>query len=154
MTFTAHAGWTRSVSIAEATAWWIAQITRPDPKLLRLAAVLNDDIVGYVDFYDDETMGRELGFLIGPSRRWGHGLGQAAAEAGLAYGFGPLSLPRIWAEAVDANQPSVRILQRLGMLETGTGQVETFLGKPSHFRRFEISRTEWAQRSSSASRRS
>ena len=52
---------------------------------------------------------RELGFVIGERRHWRQGLGRAAAEAGLRFGFASLGLSQIWAEALDANRASVRI---------------------------------------------
>jgi RimJ/RimL family protein N-acetyltransferase len=62
----------------------------------------------------------------------------AAATAGLKYGFQELGLKKIWAEAMDANRASIRILQRLGMTETGWGDVATHLGQPSRYRQFAI----------------
>lgn len=141
--FSAHAGWKPSATEREALARWQALIARPDPELLRLAALHHGHVVGYVDLYDDQAGGRELGYVIGPSRRWGQGLGTAAARAGLAHGFGSLALPRIWAEAIEANTASLRVLQRLGMREIGGGEAEAFLGRPSRYRRFEIHRNHW-----------
>ncbi len=51
-----------------------------------------------------------------------------------------LEAQAIWAEAVDANRASVRILASLGMTETGRGQEESFLGVASYYRHFTISR--------------
>ncbi|MCO1338786.1 hypothetical protein BJH93_07775 [Kocuria polaris] len=69
-----------------------------------------------------------------------------AASAGRVYGFETLGLRRIWAEAVEANIGSVRILQGLGMRHTGPGDEETFLGAPSTYARFDLSRDDWAGR--------
>lgn len=141
--FCAHAGWTLSSSADEAVPWWRHTIEAPDPALLRLMAVHDDEPVGHVDLHGDSSDVRELGFVIGPSHRWRQGLGTAAAMAGLAWGFTGLCLSRIWAEAVEANAESVRILRRVGMTEFGLGDVETFMGAPSRYLQFSLSRDEW-----------
>lgn len=143
--FRAHAGWTERPSVEESVAWWRALIARPEPQLIRLTAVSGDDVVGYVDLHGEGEETRELGFVTGPSGRWGQGWGTLAASAGLVYGFETLGLRRIWAEAVEANIASVRILQRLGMKYAGPGDEETFLGTPSTYARFDVSREQWAE---------
>ncbi|AXL11558.1 N-acetyltransferase [Microbacterium foliorum] len=142
--FCAHSGWTQRSTADAAVPWWRAAIANPDPMLTRLLAVRSDEPVGHVDLHGDAVGLRELGFLIGPSHRWRQGLGSEAAAAGLAYGFTVLGLSRIWAEAVEANVSSVRILRGLGMRETGLGGSEAFLGSPSRYRRFSLSRDEWS----------
>lgn len=62
------------------------------------------------------------------------------ARLGLEWGFGELRLEEIWAEAVDANAASVRILQAIGMTELGRGEDEELLGIASYYRRFSIRR--------------
>ena len=126
--FLAHAGWSDRATVEELTAWWTAFIAAPDPQLVRLSAVSGDDVVGYVDLHGDEQSTRELGFVIGPSSRWGRGLGTMAASAGLEYGFDVLKLSSVWAEAVDANVGSLRVLERIGMTRTGAGDDDMFLG--------------------------
>jgi RimJ/RimL family protein N-acetyltransferase len=113
---------------------------------LRLAAVAGDQVVGCVDFAGDEPRRRELGYVVGPSNRWGQGLGGRLALLGLEYGFGELGLDEIWAEAVDANEASIRILASLGMTETGRGADEVFLGQPSFYRQFVIGRGDFSVR--------
>jgi RimJ/RimL family protein N-acetyltransferase len=138
--FCEHAGWTVGLSVAAHQEHWRKLMTRPNPDHLRLAVVMRDEVVGYVDFAGDEPHRRELGYVIGPSARWGQGLGRAVARLGLEYGFGELELEEIWAEALDANRASVRILVSAGMTETGRGEDAAFLGQPSFYRRFSISR--------------
>ena len=84
--------------------------------------------------------------MIGPSHRWGLGLGRRAAEAGLAYGFNELALDCVWAEALVANTASMRILRSLGMQETGESGPGVFLGKDSYYLQFRTKRNEWAPR--------
>ena len=42
--------------------------------------------------------------------------------------------------AVEANIASVRVLEKVGMHAVGRGADETFLGVPSHYKRYEILR--------------
>lgn len=137
-TFCAHAGWSPNRTRQEMISRLEQLIAQPDPKLLRFLALDRAEAVGYVDLYGEGDTDRELGYVIGPSNRWGHGLRTAAARAGLAHGFTVLGLQRIWAEAVEANLASVQVLRRIGMTETGIGEVEDFLGRPSRYLQFEI----------------
>lgn len=148
--FCAHAGWKRRETADGAASWWRAAIAEPDAASIRLLAVRGEEPVGYVDLHGDESCVRELGFVIGPSSRWHQGVGTAAARAGLAYGFTVLDLSAIWVEAVEANTGSVRILRRIGMTETGFGDVETFLGDPSRYVQFRLSRADWSARNPEA----
>ncbi|MEV4342904.1 GNAT family N-acetyltransferase [Actinoplanes sp. NPDC049596] len=136
--FVAGAGWTPTLSPAAHVAFQLNLITNPPPELIRLGAVENGDLVGYVDLHGTEPARRELGYVIGDSRRWGRGLGGAAARAGLTHGFGELGLTHIWAEAEPTNTASIRILRSLGMTEL----------EPDPHRRFEISFEAWRVRSS------
>ncbi|MFT4215127.1 MAG: GNAT family N-acetyltransferase [Microbacterium sp.] len=141
--FCAHAGWRQRPASTDAVAWWCESIARPDPLLMRLMAVHDGVPVGYVDLHGGAPDTRELGFVIGPSHRWHRGLGTAAATAGLSYGFLTLGLSSVWAEALEANVGSVRILRRVGMRETGFGATEVFLGAPSRYVQFALSRDRW-----------
>ena len=145
--FCAHAGWKPRSTVDGAVSWWREAITVPDPLLIRLMAVRGEESVGYVDLHGDADDVRELGFVVGPSSRWHQGLGTAAAMAGLSYGFTVLGLSLIWAEAVEANTGSLRILRRIGMRETGPGSAETFLDVPSRYVRFSLSRDVWTPES-------
>ena len=141
-TFATIAGWRPTSTIAEGEGWWRESISNPDPLLTRLGAVEAGGLVGYVDLYGEGPEERELGYLVGPSLRWGRGLGTAAAGAGIIFGFDMLGVRRLWAEAVVANVASVRVLQKLGFTPIGHGQPETFLGAASHFEQFELLRAD------------
>ena len=138
--FCEHAGWTVDRPADEVEAHWLTLIEQPKSDHLRLAAVAGDEVVGYVDLAGAEPDRRELGYVVGPSERWGRGLGGILARLGVEYGFGVLGLREIWAEAVDANRASVRILAGLGMTEIGRGEDESFLGVASYYRRFAVRR--------------
>lgn len=141
--FCREAGWTVDLPRERRLAFWRELVESPPVELIRLGVVHGDDLVGYVDLHGSEPARRELGFLIGSRSRWGQGLGRQAASAALDHGFGSLSLDEIWAEALDANRRSVRLLQRLGMRETGRGAEGEFLGQPTFFRQFALTAPEW-----------
>ncbi len=143
--FRRHADWAPDVPVAERRAAQERLVAEPPPDLLRLGAELDGDLVGYVDLHGLEADRRELGFVVGERDRWGSGLGLRLAAAGLDHGFGRLGLRRVWAEALEANVRSVRILQRLGMTQTGVGDDGDFLGEPTRCLRFEISAADWTQ---------
>jgi RimJ/RimL family protein N-acetyltransferase len=148
-TFCRHTGWTMTSRVA-LHDFWVRQVEDPPDGLIRLAvedanAATDGDLVGYVDLHGTDPGEKELGFVIGPSHRWGQGLGRRAAEAGLAYGFEELGLDSMWAEALVANTASVRILRSLGMQETGRGEPGVFLGEDSYYLQYRTGRTEWTE---------
>lgn len=111
--------------------------------LLRLGVVHRGALIGYVDLHGDEPHRRELGFVIGERSCWGRGLGRSAAAAGLTHGFSRLALHEIWAETMDTNEASLRILRRLGMAETGQGGNFMYMDRPTHSRQFQITAESW-----------
>jgi RimJ/RimL family protein N-acetyltransferase len=141
--FCAHAGWIGSRSTVR--DFWLHQLQHPPKSLTRLGAKIDAVLVGHVDLHGDGEHEQELGYLIGPSHRWGNGLGGRVAAAGLRHAFAELPLDSVWAEAVIANEPSVQILRSRGMREIGDGETETFLGVGSRYLKFRITHIEWAQ---------
>ena len=97
--------------------------------------------VGYVDLHGEGRACRELGYAVAPSALWGRGLGTAIARAGVRYGFECLGLAWIWAEALERNAASVRVLQKLGMRYTSTAALDTYLGEPSRYVRYRLDRS-------------
>jgi RimJ/RimL family protein N-acetyltransferase len=147
--FCAYAGWTVDRPTADRARLWRDLVRHPHDDLIRLAAVDETGaLVGYVDLMGLEADRRELGYLVGSRAHWGRGWGTAIAAAGLDHGFSAMGLHEIWAEALDANEPSVRILERLGLTETEPGDDGTFLGERTYFRRFTITREAWSARES------
>ncbi|MDN5767018.1 MAG: GNAT family N-acetyltransferase [Humibacillus sp.] len=141
--FCRAADWTVGLHPDEYLAFQAGLIAEPPADLVRLGAALDARLIGYVALQGGEVGQRELGFVIGERALWGRGLGMAVASAGLCHGFVAMGLTQIWGEGLAANAASVRILERLGMRETGVGEQGTYLGQPSHYRRFSISRDEF-----------
>lgn len=140
--FVEHAGWTRGLDTRQHLAFWRQLIASPPSELLRQGFTRDGDLLGYVDLYGTGSTVRELGYVVGPSSRWGQGLGTAVARAGLAYAFHELELSAVWAEALPANTASMRILQTIGMRRTGHGQQGELLGRPGRYVQFRISHEE------------
>ncbi len=61
----------------------------------------------------------EIGWRIAP-RVHRRGLAEEAARVSLAYGFGPARLERIVAFTPPANEPSWRLMEKLGMRRVGS----------------------------------
>ncbi len=142
--FCAHAGWTPQATIAAGRERWRALIESPDPALLRLLAVrANGAPVGYADLHGDSPGERELGYVVGPSRHWGQGIGTSIARTAVDHAFIRLGMQRLWAEALEANVASVRVLRRVGMRHTGYGDDADFLGEPTRYIQFELTREDW-----------
>src|SRR5690242_15098331 len=68
-----HAGWGYDAPRSAHEAKW-HQIVE-DRELTRLAALHGDELIGFVDLAGTDPGHRELGYVIGPSTRWGQGLG-------------------------------------------------------------------------------
>ncbi|USX49357.1 GNAT family N-acetyltransferase [Lentzea sp. HUAS12] len=72
----------------------------------------------------------EIGYSLNPDFQ-GHGYATEAAAKMLELGFGHLGLHRIVAECDPRNEPSWRVMERLGMR------------REAHFRELEIFKGEW-----------
>jgi len=71
-----------------------------------------------VFFEADFTPATEIGWRIAP-RFQRQGLAEEAARLALAHGFGPAGLPRIHAWTPPGNEPSWRLMEKLGMRRVG-----------------------------------
>src|SRR5699024_2692691 len=79
--FVAHAGWSPDLERSTMYEFWHGMAIAPPRELVRLVATLEGEIVGYADLHGADTSERELGYAVGPSARWGQGLGTAVARA-------------------------------------------------------------------------
>lgn len=139
--FCAAAEWTPHLPLGHYVDFHRRSIAQPPRDLLRLGAVLEGNLAGYVDLHGHEEGRRELGFALSPAL-WGRGLGVELARAGLRHGFDVLHLDEVWAEAWDTNQRSVRVLERVGMVFTGLGEAGTYRGAPARRRLYALRRNE------------
>lgn len=85
----------------------------------------------------------ELGFALASSA-WGHGWMSEALRAMLDHAFGPLDLNRVEADTDPRNEPSVRLLQRLGFRAEGVLRERWLIdGQPSDSAMFGLLQREW-----------
>lgn len=76
----------------------------------------------------DERRGwANLGYWIHPDSQ-GEGFATEAARLAVTHGFGELRLHRISATVVASNEPSRRVLEKLGFVHEGTKREDAFVG--------------------------
>ena len=107
-------------------AWWnqgrgvtLAIARRDDP----------DELLGSVSlrrYVRDRRA--ELGYWLGADA-WGHGYATEAASALLDFGFTELGLSRVYAHVLEGNAASVRVLEKLGMINEGIRRQHVRKGK-------------------------
>ena len=68
--------------------------------------------------YDEQSARAELGYVLG-REHWGRGLMHEALSALISYAFETCALRRVEAEVNPANDPSNRLLQKLGFRKEG-----------------------------------
>lgn len=62
----------------------------------------------------------EIGWFLMPDR-WGRGLAREATEAVIRHGFETVGVPQIWALVHEDNKSSLRLAERFGFVDTGSG---------------------------------
>lgn len=88
----------------------------------------------------------ELGYWLGLDA-WGHGYATEAADALVDLGFSELGLQRIYAQVLDGNDASCRVLEKLGMLSEGIRRAHVRKGKRlCDVHMFGMLRDEWSDR--------
>jgi RimJ/RimL family protein N-acetyltransferase len=88
----------------------------------------------------------ELGYWLGADV-WGHGYATEAADALVDFGFARLGLSRIYAQVLDGNDASCRVLEKLGMINEGMRRSHIRKGKRLHdVVMFGMLRDEWRDR--------
>ena len=99
----------RIAAHVEAHGWgfWVVEL----PGVTPLAGVVG---LQHVTFAAPFAPAVEIGWRIA-TRLQRQGVAEEAARLALSYGFGPLALPRIVAFTPPANEPSWRLMERLGM---------------------------------------
>ncbi len=70
--------------------------------------------LSYQDYLDNHDPFVDIGWRLAPSS-WGKGLAPEGAQACLDYAFSTLKLDRVYAVAPEANTPSQRVMQKIGM---------------------------------------
>ncbi|MGW6282316.1 GNAT family N-acetyltransferase [Kribbella sp. NPDC055071] len=65
----------------------------------------------------------EIGWRLSKGA-WGNGYASEAARASLAHGFGPAGLDEIVSFTATTNEPSQRVMQRIGMIHDEAGDFD------------------------------
>jgi [ribosomal protein S5]-alanine N-acetyltransferase len=93
--------------------------------------------------YDREDARAELSYAL-HHNFWGQGLMYEAASAVLGYGFETLKLNRVGAQVFIDNQGSIRVLEKLGMVQEGClRHYRQVRGKPENVYVYSLLSTEW-----------
>ncbi|ANZ42633.1 GNAT family N-acetyltransferase [Lentzea guizhouensis] len=118
---------------AEKLAKWSAmdELTE-EGQSLALAATLDGTVIGEIDikWLSRDNRQGELGYIFNPAFH-GRGYAREAAEQMLDLAFGQLHLHRVIAQCDPRNEPSWRLMERLGMR------------REAHHRQNEIFKGEW-----------
>ncbi|NER19829.1 MAG: GNAT family N-acetyltransferase [Symploca sp. SIO1C2] len=77
-----------------------------------------DDLVGFTGFLDPEEGIPSLIYGVHPNY-WGCGYATEATSAVLSYALEKLAFPKVRADVDEPNIASVRVLEKLGMKQTG-----------------------------------
>lgn len=101
--------------------------------------------IGNCSYYHlDERQGEtELGIMIGDRDFWGKGYGEDAVSALVDYIFRTTELKRIYLKTLEKNARAQKCFQKCGFVWCGR-----LLNHDFNFTLMEISRTQWAARSS------
>lgn len=73
----------------------------------------------------------EIGWRL-PRDAWSHGYASEAAAAAAAFAFGPLRLDELVSITIPANEPSQRVMQRIGMVRDLAGDFDHPRVAPGH----------------------
>jgi RimJ/RimL family protein N-acetyltransferase len=98
-----------------------------------------------VDWADGSV---ELGYWVAPDYQ-GQGYGTEAVELVVGYAFDQLGLRRLSARVIAFNEPSVRLLERVGFVREGTRRETAFVDGEYHDTHwYGLLEAEWRERSS------
>jgi len=88
----------------------------------------------------------ELGYWLAQPA-WGHGFATEAARAMIDFGFSGLGLARIYAQVLADNRASLRVLDKLGMVNEGVKRQHVHKARRLHdVVLYGLLRDEWSRR--------
>jgi RimJ/RimL family protein N-acetyltransferase len=88
----------------------------------------------------------ELGYWLAQPA-WGHGFATEAARAVIDFGFSGLGLARIYAQVLADNRASLRVLDKLGMVNEGVKRQHVHKARRLHdVVLYGLLRDEWSRR--------
>jgi RimJ/RimL family protein N-acetyltransferase len=88
----------------------------------------------------------ELGYWLAQPA-WGHGFATEAAQAAVDFGFRELDLVRVYAQVLADNRASLRVLDKLGMVNEGIKRQHVLKARRLHdVVLYGLLRDEWSRR--------
>jgi ribosomal-protein-alanine N-acetyltransferase len=88
----------------------------------------------------------ELGYWLAQPA-WGHGFATEAAQGAVDFGFRELGLARIYAQVLADNRASLRVLDKLGMVNEGVKRQHVAKARRLHdVVLYGLLRDEWSRR--------
>jgi RimJ/RimL family protein N-acetyltransferase len=111
---------------------WFEEVVCGDDSVELLISADADPlgVVG-LDSVDDESRRAELGYWVAPEHQR-QGYGTEAAALLVEHGFDQLGLHKITARVFAFNEPSRRVLERLGFVREGTHRDDVFVDGEFH----------------------
>ncbi|MXV20392.1 GNAT family N-acetyltransferase [Deinococcus xianganensis] len=134
--FCRAADWTPGLASRVVRRHWKALIAGGDPAFLRLGAELDGRLVGFVDLAGLSGTSAEFGIAIGERALWGQGAARQAGEALIAHAA-ELGLSQLTALVHAPNTRSHALMRRLGFVEAGHADPETYMGEVVPVIRYE-----------------
>ena len=109
---------------ADAEAFVATNMTEPWDTLPTFAVVLDDHVIGTVNFEIDRARRTAmLGYAIARAH-WGRGIATEAARSALRWMLAEHDLVEVWASTQVDNLRSRRVLEKLGMTADADGERE------------------------------
>lgn len=120
-----------------------------DDQLIGIWQKATGRLIGYVALVPQSGPWRDLGYCL-HSQTWRQGYATEACRAAIDYAFETLGLSALTSGTAQANEPSCRLLLRLGFEITGEEECafrQDGEGRPLSFTgyTFRLSREQWAQ---------
>ncbi|WP_416840735.1 GNAT family N-acetyltransferase [Haloferax sp. DFSO52] len=92
---------------------------------------------------DTITGAVEVGYIVAPTH-WGEGYATDAVRAICGYAFDERRMNKVYAKAYETNQPSVRVLEKVGFTREGVLREEGFVdGEHVDVLRYGLLADEW-----------
>lgn len=111
------------------------------------------EILGTIDLRFDPERTAHFGYWFAKAA-WGRGYASEALTAILDFGFERLGLDRIWGAAMPENAASIRVMEKCGLQDAGTCDVERpNFGDTVTMVKLEILRGDWEDRRGGAAGR-
>lgn len=101
----------------EETRRWLKDLVDPEPGSDDFLIEHQGEVIGKAGAWDLP----EIGFLLRPDH-WGMGLAHEALTALIGYLFATYDMPNLTAEVDPRNAASLRLLAKLGFVETGRAE--------------------------------